>query len=78
MRSILCCSAVLPFIAVCGGKGQPVGLAGANPQNDQFCYGWVSSSGGWTVSMVAVFAKNINKWVRVRDAAHLAQTANAK
>ena len=81
MRSIPCCSAVLPFtrkilplkrakavdqqrhvdpdpcfVAVCGGKSQPAGPAGTNPQNDQFCYGWVSFGGGRPVGMVAVFA----------------------
>ena len=66
------------FVAVCGGKVQPAGLAGANPQNDQFCDGWVSFGGGWPVGMVAVFAVITGKLIRVRNAAYLAQTVNAE
>ena len=44
------------LVVVCGGESQPIGPAGTDPNNDQFCHGWVSFGSGWPVGMVAVFA----------------------
>ena len=66
------------FLWLYAGEGQPAGLASANPQKDQFCYGGVSFNGGWSVVMVTVFEVITGKRARFRNAAYLAPAANAK
>ena len=43
-----------PFgMAVCRGEGEPTGFTSRHPQNDQFCYGGRSVSGGWLICYLA-------------------------